>query len=237
MKTSWPILLILMLIAGSGCSLASRNEPKTDAGISEEQRTIYGIGYSLGMDLKDYHFSAEEAELVATGLQDAVGGDKPRIAPSASQPHPVRLEAKRMALAAAPERQASESFVAQQAERPGATRTKTGLVFEESRRGKGAAPDEAGTVSVAYEMRLRDGGVVETSGERPATFSLRSPGTLPCFTEALLRMRVGSRARFVCPPSLAYGDRPHGALVPGGAALVVDAELIAVGMPLPVVGH
>jgi FKBP-type peptidyl-prolyl cis-trans isomerase len=53
----------------------------------------------------------------------------------------------------------------------------------------------------------------------------------------LLQMRVGARSRFVCPPLLAYGDRDHGPMLPGGSALVVDAELVAVGDPVPEPGH
>jgi FKBP-type peptidyl-prolyl cis-trans isomerase FkpA len=90
---------------------------------------------------------------------------------------------------------------------------------------------------VAYATRLRDGTVVDSSGERGATFLPASPGLMPCFREAVLRMRVGGKSRFVCPPALAYGDRGYGSAIPGGAALVIEAELVAVGKPLSVVGH
>ena len=45
-------------------------------------------------------------------------------------------------------------------------------------------------------------------------------------------MKAGGKARLVCPPALAYGDRglPN---VPGGAALVFNLELVETVEPTP----
>jgi FKBP-type peptidyl-prolyl cis-trans isomerase FkpA len=40
-------------------------------------------------------------------------------------------------------------------------------------------------------------------------------------------MKVGGKARLVCPSNLAYGDAGS-APIPGGAALIFDVELLAI---------
>jgi FKBP-type peptidyl-prolyl cis-trans isomerase FkpA len=50
---------------------------------------------------------------------------------------------------------------------------------------------------------------------------------IPCWTEGVQKMKVGGKARLVCPSGLAYGDagRPS---IPGGATLVFEIELLEI---------
>jgi FKBP-type peptidyl-prolyl cis-trans isomerase len=40
-------------------------------------------------------------------------------------------------------------------------------------------------------------------------------------------MKVGEKARFVCPASIAYGERGSGP-IPGGATLTFEVELLEI---------
>jgi FKBP-type peptidyl-prolyl cis-trans isomerase FkpA len=64
---------------------------------------------------------------------------------------------------------------------------------------------------------------------QPAQFPLN--GVIPCWTEGLQKMKVGGKARIVCPASLAYGDTGKPPSVPPKSTLIFDVELLAVEAP------
>ena len=41
-------------------------------------------------------------------------------------------------------------------------------------------------------------------------------------------MKVGEKARLVCPSDVAYGDQGHPPTIPGGATLVFEVELLGI---------
>jgi FKBP-type peptidyl-prolyl cis-trans isomerase len=57
-------------------------------------------------------------------------------------------------------------------------------------------------------------------------WSSRWVGVVPCWTEALQKMKKGEKAQVVCPASAAYGDRGSPPDIPLGATLSFEVELI-----------
>ena len=106
-------------------------------------------------------------------------------------------------------------------------KTASGLVYREVTAGTGPSPVAADTVRVQYRGTLVNGTEFDSSYARnePAEFALG--GVIGCWTEGLQKMKVGGKARLVCPSDLAYGDegRPS---IPGGAALIFDIELLGI---------
>jgi FKBP-type peptidyl-prolyl cis-trans isomerase FkpA len=49
---------------------------------------------------------------------------------------------------------------------------------------------------------------------------------IPCWTEALELMKVGGKARVVCPSTLAYGDRGAMPTILPGSTLEFSVELV-----------
>ena len=58
---------------------------------------------------------------------------------------------------------------------------------------------------------------------QPVTFPLN--GVIKCWTEGVQKMKVGGKAKLVCPSETAYGDQGKGP-IPGGATLVFEIELL-----------
>jgi FKBP-type peptidyl-prolyl cis-trans isomerase len=144
-----------------------------------------------------------------------------------------------MAAVAAKEKAAGVAYLAKAAAEPGATKTSSGLVIKTLTAGTGASPTAKDQVKVHYEGKFVDGRVFDSSIERkePATFPLT--GVIPCWTEAVQLMKVGGKARIVCPSALAYGDEGRPPQMPGGATLVFQVELLdivtagAAALPVP----
>lgn len=94
--------------------------------------------------------------------------------------------------------------------------------------GDGPTPTETDTVLVHYHGTFPDGRVFDSSVQRrkPASFSLNS--VIPCWTIAFQELPVGSKARLVCPPELAYGPEGAGGVIPPDATLHFEVELLAI---------
>ena len=98
-------------------------------------------------------------------------------------------------------------------------------MYVETTAGTGASPAASDRVKVHYRGTLINGTEFDSSYARnePAEFSLS--GVIRCWTEGVQHMKVGGKARLVCPSDLAYGDRGNDD-IPGGAALVFEIELL-----------
>ena len=122
-------------------------------------------------------------------------------------------------------------YLAMAARAEGAIRTETGLVYTTLTPGTGPSPAATDTVTVHYHGTLPDGRVFDSSVDRgqPASFALDK--VIPCWTEGVQRMRVGEKARLVCPAGLAYGDRGAGGVIPPGSPLAFEVELLGTGTP------
>jgi FKBP-type peptidyl-prolyl cis-trans isomerase FkpA len=101
------------------------------------------------------------------------------------------------------------------------------LIYREVSAGSGASPQATDTVKVHYRGTLIDGTEFDSSYKRnePAQFPLNQ--VIPCWTEGVQKMKVGGKARLVCPSSIAYGDQGRPS-IPGGAALLFDIELLEI---------
>jgi FKBP-type peptidyl-prolyl cis-trans isomerase FkpA len=197
---------------------------------TDEQKTLYALGASLARNLAPFGLTPQEIEILATGLTDAASGREPRVDLEVYGRRIDALAAQRRQRFAAREREASQGFLDAAAAESGARRLPSGLVFRETRAGSGPAPQATDKVRVHYHGTLRDGTVFDSSRERgtPAEFPLNR--VIPCWTEGLQLMHVGSQATLLCPAAIAYGDRGAGR-IPPGATLRFDVELIEIVAP------
>lgn len=218
--------LLLALLASlllSGSAAGAPPELRT-----EEEKTFYALGLVVARSLAGFTLSPAELELVQAGLADAVLGRSPRVDLPAYVARLQELQRTRTAALAAAERKAGQAFLDRAATEPGATRTKSGLVIRTLKAGTGASPTGADQVRVHYHGTLTDGSVFDSSVTRGQPVVFPVGGVIPCWSEALQRMKAGGKSRIVCPPELAYGDRGMPPLIKPGATLVFEVELLEV---------
>jgi len=199
--------------------------------MSDHEKTLYAVGGMSGRAISRFGLTDEEIPLVIRGFEDASLSREMAVDPDAYQKAISDLYNSRSAAASAEELAAAETFVAEQAALEGAVQSASGVIMTEVAAGTDEKPALTDTVEVHYHGTLRDGTVFDSSVERgsPARFPVN--GVIPCWQEAIPKLGVGAKARIVCPPATAYGNRATGK-IPAGAALVFDVELISVN-PTP----
>jgi len=195
---------------------------------SERERTLYALGALMGRGLEPFALDAEELNVFYQGMRDEITGAELAVDVGAYQPKIRELQNERRAAAAAAEAAAAQAFLDAVATEEGVVRFDSGLLYEEREEGLGAAPEATSTVRVHYRGTLRSGREFDSSYARgqPAEFPLDR--VIACWTEGLQKMKVGGKARFVCPGDLAYGPTGHPPSIPGNAVLSFDVELLAV---------
>ena len=195
---------------------------------TENDRTLYALGHTMGSNLKVLGLSAEELVTVIAGLRDAANGDEPQVDLNVFIPKIRDLARARATRSAETEKKRSEPYLEAAAGEEGATRTASGLIYLELAKGTGPSPGEQETVRVHYRGMLTDGTEFDSSHKRgePAEFLLK--GVIACWSEGLQKMAVGGRAKLICPSSIAYGDNGRPPLIPPGATLVFEIELLEI---------
>jgi len=177
--------------------------------------------------IPDLGLSDEESRVVAAGMRDSLAGNTLRVEMDTYGPQLDGFVGERLSAMVEQERAAAAAFADEIASEPGAERLDSGVIFSSMIEGDGANPTAADSVTVHYHGTLRDGSVFDSSVERgtPATFPLG--GVIPCWTEGVQRIKVGGKAKLLCPSDTAYGDQGTGG-IPGGAALLFEVELLSI---------
>lgn len=123
---------------------------------------------------------------------------------------------------------------------PAVTSPVTALEATDLLAGSGEEAVTGSRVTVHYTGWLHDPAAPESKGARfdssrdagqPFSFTLGKRQVIAGWDQGVQGMKVGGQRRLVIPPSLAYGDRGAGGVIPPGAALVFDVELLAIQGP------
>ena len=123
---------------------------------------------------------------------------------------------------------AANDAIDKAAKEKGAVKTPSGMVYTSIKDGKGQSPSAANTVEVNYRGTLTNGKEFDSSYKRHQSISFPLSRVIPCWTEGVQMMKVGGKAKLVCPPELAYGARGAGSDVPPNATLIFEVELLGI---------
>lgn len=195
---------------------------------SEDERILYALGLSIGRSVGVFSLTPEELVVVQKGMADAVNNKEPEVDLKTYGPKVQQLAQLRNAAKAREQKNQAKAYLEKAAKEPGAMRTGSGLIYREVKAGSGPQPKATDTVKVHYRGTLTDGTEFDSSYSRgqPAEFPLNA--VIPCWTEAVQKMKVGGKAKLVCPSDIGYGDRGAPPEIPGGATLLFDVELIEI---------
>lgn len=96
--------------------------------------------------------------------------------------------------------------------------------------GTGEVVVPGSTVTVHYTGRLMDGKVFDSSLTRgePFQFKQGAGQVIPGWDEGLLGMKVGGKRILIIPSDYGYGQEGVPGVIPGGATIVFEVELLKV---------
>jgi FKBP-type peptidyl-prolyl cis-trans isomerase FkpA len=222
---AWLVVPVAVALA-AGCAKGgggSSVDPKTD-----DEKALYSWGVMLGRQASALMLSPAELEFIKAGLTDSVQKNKLKVDVDKYGPMIDQVARKRANARAELEKGKTAGIIEAALKEPGAVKLPSGMVFRSTRAGTGVQPEAADRVKVHYEGRLSDGTVFDSSIKRgePAVFPLG--GVIKCWTEGVGKMKVGEKATLTCPADTAYGDSGRPPVIPGGATLIFDVELLDV---------
>jgi len=96
---------------------------------------------------------------------------------------------------------------------------------------EGTEAQDYNKVVVNYTGTLEDGSVFDSSlnpGREPFTFTLGAGSVIKGWDLGVLGMKVGGKRKLTIPPELGYGDQGAGGVIPPGATLIFEVELLEV---------
>jgi FKBP-type peptidyl-prolyl cis-trans isomerase len=109
-------------------------------------------------------------------------------------------------------------------------KTASGLEYWDIKTGAGAVAETGHSVTVHYTGWLVNGKKFDSSVDagKPFTFKLGAGEVIKGWDEGVAGMKVGGKRQLRIPPALAYGDRGAADVIPAGATLVFDVQLLGV---------
>lgn len=208
---------------------------KTDA-----EKVGYLIGNEIGRNLGEAGIKNDiDIEKLVAGLRDGVEGKEPKIPEAEAQQIMMAFSMKMQQKMQAKQTEDAdkntaegEKFLAENKAKEGVKTTASGLQYQILTEGKGDSPKATDEVSVHYRGTLLNGEEFDSSYERgePTEFPLNR--VIPGWTEGLQLMKVGGKAKFWIPGSLAYGmNPPPGNEIGPNQLLVFEVELLNIVKP------
>ena len=198
---------------------------------TEDQKTLYALGALMTKQLSVFNLSVEEYEFVQQGITDAAAGKTLAADPEAYKQKIGTLAQTRMQAAAQKQKELAKPYLEKAAKGKGAEKLSSGLIYQQIKAGTGAKPKATDIVKVHYTGTFIDGKVFDSSVQRgqPVEFPLGQ--VIPCWTEGVGKMKVGGKAKLICPSDIAYGDQGRPPVISGGATLIFEVELLEVKAP------
>ncbi len=114
------------------------------------------------------------------------------------------------------------------------TTTSSGLQYEDTHPGTGAAPAQGQTCVMHYTGWLWVNGAKGTKFDssldrgRPFSFPLGQGRVIKGWDEGVASMKQGGKRTLLIPPELGYGARGAGGVIPPNATLVFEVELLEI---------
>ncbi len=213
----------------TSCDGQKKSKDKGDAKLTTVVDSVsYGIGNTIGRNLKKDGLDSIDVDLLSKGIHDAFEDKEAMITPEAAQTviqsYVSGIQAKKQEANVAN----GKKFLEENGKKPGVVTLPSGLQYQVMKEGTGPKPGPEDEVTTHYHGTLLNGKVFDSSVDRGQPVSFAVNGVIPGWTEALQLMPVGSKWKLFVPSNLAYGERGAGGDIGPNETLIFEVELISI---------
>lgn len=214
---------LCLVLTGATMSVKSQQE------MTQDQKVSYAIGANFGTQVKHDGVNLD-IESFKQGVIDGLAGQN-KFTDQQMQEIFMQFQQDmqaRQANAANEAKAAGQKFLEENKKNADVKVTESGLQYKVITMGTGDKPSATSKVTVKYKGTLIDGTVFDSTdnnGGEPISFGLNQ--VIKGWTEGLQLMPTGSKFIFYIPSDLAYGDQGAGGVIPGGATLIFEIELLS----------
>jgi FKBP-type peptidyl-prolyl cis-trans isomerase len=189
--------------------------------------------YAIGLNhasffIKQQGIKTLNTALISKAVNDVLGNKPPvlndRLANNVMNKIIIQIQEEQ----SKPVIEAGRVFLANNRKRPEVKTTASGLQYEIVKEGTGIKPILTDTFVVNYRGTLIDGTEFDNSYKRGQPLEYPLGAVVRGWTEGLQLMPVGSKFNLYIPYELGYGAFGNPPVIPGGAALIFEMELLDV---------
>ena len=226
MKSSITTLVVLLLLP---MTLFTQQKESLQ---TQKGKVSYSIGIDIGRNMKRQLIEVD-LDLLMRGVKDGLGDAKCALADSVMQQTMAAWQKEMMAKTNETQKKAGEKnkkegdvFLAENKKKDGVITLPSGLQYKILKDGTGKSPKATDTVVTHYRGTLINGKEFDSSYKRsqPATFPVNQ--VIAGWTEALQKMKVGSKWQLFVPSKLGYGENGAGQDIGPNATLIFEVELL-----------
>jgi len=232
------VVTLLMVVAGVAQNKSKTTKPTTSSQTSSTALTLktgldsfsYAMGMSVGKFYKQQGLTSIKTNLMLKGIGDAMN-DKSKPVMDEMQCNMVMQSylTEQKAKKSSASKMAGQRFMDSIAKQPGVVKLPSGLQYKVLKAGSDTEhPKITDTVKFHYKGSLADGTEFDNSYTRGEPLIHPVSQLVPGWTEALQLMTPGSKWILYIPSSLGYGDQGAGDVIPPGATLVFEVELLEI---------
>lgn len=221
------LMTLLVSLSFVGCLKNGGSAGKKPS--NDTEKTFYTLGQLEGGRMANFDMSDDELNVWFQGVKDKLAGKSDEVDMQEFSKEISKLSDERSKRLAKKEQDAAKPYLEKMKKEEGAEVLPSGVVFRELKAGEGDSPVAEQSVKVHYHGTLRDGEVFDSSVDRgsPAVFPL-TQRIIPCWREAVQKMKVGGKVKITCPSDQAYQDRGVPPKIKPGATLTFEIELLEI---------
>ena len=221
--------MFLVLAASLFTVSCSQSNAESISLKSEDEKTVYSLGFKWGEQLKALNLSDRELRSIIKGVNSAVKENKADVDINTYAAKIGTLAQSRAQSASVGELERGAKYIEDYLKKnKKAKKTASGLVYEILKEGKGKSPKATDTVEVHYHGTLTNGEVFDSSVVRNKKIKFPLNRVIKGWTEGLQLVKEGGKIKLTIPSDLAYGSAGSPPKIPGGATLVFEVELFKV---------